>query len=35
MKRIWEGRELNRCLGETARNIFVYGVTVALGVLLS
>ena len=35
MKRIWQGRELNRCLGETARNIFVYGLTVSLGVLLS
>ena len=34
MKRIWQGSELNRCLGETARNIFVYGVTVALGLLL-
>jgi len=35
MKRIWQGRELNRCLGQTARNIFVYGLMVALGLLLS
>ena len=35
MKRIWQGRELNRCLGETARNIFIYGLTVSLGLLLS
>lgn len=28
------GRELNRCLGETARNIFIYGLTVALGLIL-
>lgn len=35
MKRIWKGRELNKCLGATARNIFIYGLTVTLGVLLS
>lgn len=35
MKRIWQGRELNKCLGETARNIFVYGLLVAIGILLS
>ena len=35
MKKIWSGRELNKCLGETARNIFVYGLMVTLGVLLS
>ena len=34
MKRIWVGRELNKCLGETARNIFIYGLTVSLGLLL-
>lgn len=34
MKRIYQGRELNRCLGETARNIFIYGLTVTLGLLL-
>lgn len=34
MKRIWHGRDLNRCLGETARNIFVYGVCVVVGLLL-
>lgn len=33
MKKIWKGRELNVCLGETARNIFVYGLTVTLGIL--
>lgn len=35
MQSIWEGRALNQCLGETARNIFVYGLLVAVGVLLS
>ena len=35
IKRIHQGKALNLCLGETARNIFVYGVTVALGLLLS
>ncbi len=34
MKRIWEGRALNECLGETARNMFVYGVLVTVGLLL-
>ena len=35
MKSIWKGRELNKCLGETARNIFVYGLCVAIGLLLT
>ena len=34
MKSIWEGRELNKCLGETARNIFMYGLLVSIGLLL-
>lgn len=34
MRRIHEGRALNECLGETARNMFIYGVCVAVGVLL-
>lgn len=34
MKQIGRGRELNQCLGETARNIFVYGVLVSIGMLL-
>ena len=34
MKRIWKGRELNHCLGATARNIFIYGLLVSLGILL-
>lgn len=34
MKQIWYGRELNKCLGETARNIFVYGLLVAIGIVL-
>lgn len=34
MKKIWQGRELNKCLGETARNIFIYGLMVAIGILL-
>jgi 1,4-dihydroxy-2-naphthoate octaprenyltransferase len=34
MCRIHEGRQLNECLAETARNMFVYGLTVSLGLLL-
>ena len=34
MKTIHEGRQLNECLSETARNILVYGVLVSLGILL-
>jgi 1,4-dihydroxy-2-naphthoate octaprenyltransferase len=34
MKAIWQGRALNGILGETARNIFVYGLLVAVGILL-
>ena len=34
IKRIHQGGMLNTCLGETARNIFVYGLTVAIGLLL-
>ena len=34
IKRIYQGKALNLCLGETARNIFVYGVCVTLGILL-
>ncbi|MBQ3700874.1 MAG: 1,4-dihydroxy-2-naphthoate octaprenyltransferase [Prevotella sp.] len=34
MRRMNFGRQLNECLGETARNMFVYGLTVALGLLL-
>ena len=34
IKRIDRGKALNRCLGQTARNIFIYGMTVALGLIL-
>ena len=34
IKRIWKGRELNRCLGDTARNILIYGVLFTVGCLL-
>ncbi len=34
IKRIYQGKALNLCLGETARNIFVYGLCVSVGVLL-
>lgn len=34
IKRINRGKALNLCLGETARNIFIYGLTVTLGLLL-
>ncbi len=33
--RIDRGKALNLCLGETARNIFVYGLAVSIGVLVS
>ena len=35
MRQIWQGKALNRCLGETARNIFLYGLLVSVGILLS
>ena len=34
LRRIHEGRQLNECLGETARNIFIYGLCVTIGLLL-
>lgn len=34
MRRLNNGRALNECLGETARNILVYGLCVCLGLLL-
>ena len=34
IKRIDKGKALNICLGETARNIFIYGISVSMGLLL-
>ncbi len=34
IKRIDKGKALNLCLGETARNIFIYGLCVTAGLLL-
>ena len=34
IKKINKGKALNLCLGETARNIFVYGLMVTIGLLL-
>ena len=34
IKRIDHGRALNRCLGNTSRNIFIYGLLVCAGLLL-
>ena len=34
IKRIYQGKALNMCLGETARNIFIYGLCVSIGLLL-
>lgn len=34
IKRIDRGKALNICLGDTARNILIYGICVALGLLL-
>lgn len=33
MCRINKGRALNECLGETARNIFIYGLTLSIGLI--
>lgn len=35
MRRIHEGRQLNRVLGKTARNIFVYGIVTAVAIVWS
>lgn len=35
IKRIRYGKPLNKCLGQTARNIFIYGLTVSAGLLVS
>ena len=35
IRHINKGKALNHCLGETARNIFIYGLTVVAGLLLS
>ena len=35
IRHINKGKALNRCLGETARNIFIYGLAVTAGLLLS
>jgi len=35
MKRISKGRQLNAVLGENARNMFIYGLLVTLGLILS
>ncbi|MGN0282830.1 MAG: 1,4-dihydroxy-2-naphthoate octaprenyltransferase [Prevotella sp.] len=34
IKRINKGKALNLCLGDTARNIFIYGLLVSLGLLI-
>lgn len=34
IRKIYCGKALNKCLGETARNIFLYGLTVGVGLLL-
>ena len=34
IKRIYQGKALNHCLGETARNIFIYGLCVSIGLIL-
>lgn len=35
IRRIDHGRELNACLGKTSRNIFVFGLLLTIGVLVS
>jgi len=34
IKRIYQGKALNMCLSETARNIFIYGLCVSIGLLI-
>lgn len=34
MKSIWKGKELNLVLGMTARNMFIYGLTTVLSILI-
>ena len=34
IKRLWQGKALNLCVGEPARNIFIYGLCVAIGLIL-
>jgi 1,4-dihydroxy-2-naphthoate octaprenyltransferase len=34
MGRIWKGRELNSILGETARNIFLFGILTSIALIL-
>ena len=34
MRAIWQGRALNGVLGKTARNIFMYGLLVTVGLIL-
>lgn len=34
IKRIDRGKALNNCLGQTARNILIFGLTVSIGILL-
>lgn len=34
LRKIWQGRELNRVLGLTARNMFVYGMVTACAILM-
>ena len=35
MKRIYKGKALNSCLADTARNIFIYGLCVSIGLMLT
>ncbi|WP_036932236.1 1,4-dihydroxy-2-naphthoate octaprenyltransferase [Prevotella sp. HUN102] len=35
MKRIKQGKELNNILGETARNMFIFGLLTTIGILIS
>lgn len=32
--RLKQGRELNKCLGETARNIFLFGILLSIGLII-
>lgn len=34
IRKIDKGRQLNECLGETARNIFIYGILITIGILI-
>lgn len=35
LKKIWKGKELNRVLGMTARDMFIYGIMTVVAVIIT